>query len=148
MQLSRNLFFLFLFVLIVLPLPLYKLIWIMRSGEAEGTKFFTGHGNFGSVLGISTYPVIWFKTGKDTVYFNGNMDIPLKDGEKIPVLYQHSDPSDAKINVFSCVWGDTLAYSLGPLLVFLIVFFHPDLVPKKSAFILSKKRPWLKRVAG
>jgi hypothetical protein len=138
MRLSRNRFFLYLFVLLVLPLPLYKLIWILSSRKTEGTMYFTGHGNLGSVLGITTYPVIWFKSGKDTIYFNGNLNIPLREGEKVSVLYQRNDPGDAKIRLFSCLWGDTMAYDLAPFIILLIVFFHPDLIPKKSTILIGR----------
>jgi len=138
MRLSRNRFFLYLFVLLVLPLPLFKLIWILSSRKVEGTMYFTGHGNLGSVLGITTYPVIWFKSGKDTIYFNGNLNIPLREGEKVSVLYQRNDPADAKINLFSCLWGDTMAYDLAPFIILLIVFFHPDLIPKKSTILIGR----------
>jgi len=138
MRLSRNRFFLYLFILLVLPLPLYKLIWILSSRKTEGTMYFTGHGNLGSVLGITTYPVIWFKSGKDTIYFNGNLNIPLREGEKVSVLYQRNDPGDAKIRLFSCLWGDTMAYDLAPFIILLIVFFHPDLIPKKSTILIGR----------
>jgi len=143
MIVSRNLFFLVLLCLFLLPLPIYKLFWLARSRETTGTLYFIGHGNLGSVLGISTYPVIWFRSGPDTVYFNGNVNIPLKPDEKVSVRYQISDPSDAKINTLTCIWGDTLAYEFGPLLIFLIIFFHPDLVPKNSRILIGKK-PFLK----
>jgi len=100
--------------------------------------YFTGHGNLGSVLGITTYPVIWFKSGKDTIYFNGNLNIPLREGEKVSVLYQRNDPGDAKIRLFSCLWGDTMAYDLAPFIILLIVFFHPDLIPKKSTILIGR----------
>jgi hypothetical protein len=125
--------------IILLPLPVYKLIWLAGTRETMGTYYFTGHGNLGSVLGVSTYPVIWFRHGNDTVFFNGNVNIPLKPDEKISVRYQKKDPSDAKVNSFTCIWGDTLAYELGPLLIFLIVFFHPDLVPRKAKVMLDWK---------
>lgn len=115
----------------------------MNSKEATGTFYFTGHGNLGSVFGISTYPVIRFIIGKDTNYFNGNVNIPLNPDEKVLVRYQRNNPADAKINTFSCIWGDTLAYELGPFLILLVVFFHPDLVPKQ-AFIQVGKKPFLK----
>jgi hypothetical protein len=38
-----------------------------------------------------------------------------------------------------------LAYDFAPGLFLLILFFHPDLVPKKSKIILGKK-PFLKYV--
>src|SRR5450432_1560383 len=92
MTLSRNSFFLLLFGLMISPLLLYKLIWLAGTRETTGTMYFTGHGNLGSVLGISTYPVIRFTSGKDTVYFNGNVNIPLKPDEKVSVRYQRNDP--------------------------------------------------------
>ena len=139
MLLSRHSFFLLLLIIILLPLPMYKLFWLAGSRETTGTMYFTGHGNFGSVLGISTYPVIWFKQGRDTIFFNGNVNIPLKPDEKVSVRYQKKNPSDAKVNSFTCIWGDTLAYELGPFLIFLIVFLHPDLVPKKAKISLQWK---------
>jgi hypothetical protein len=148
MLFSRHLFFLCLFILIVLPLPLYKLIWLSGSGEATGTMYFTGHGNFGSVLGISSYPVIWFMAGKDTIFFNGNVNIPFKEGEKVPVRYRKNNPQDAKINMFSAIWGDTMAYMTGPFLIFLVIFFHPNLVPKKAKISVSGRRPWIRLVEG
>lgn len=143
MVLSRNSFFLVLFALIISPLPLYKLVWLASSRETTGTMYFTGHGNLGSVLGISTYPVIWFKHLGDTIYFNGNVNIPMKDGELVSVRYQKNNPQDAKINVFSCIWGDTLAYIMGPFLILFVVFFHPDLLPKKARVVLGG-RPFIK----
>ncbi len=145
MILSRNSFFLLVFVIVLLPLPLYKLIWLAGTRETTGKMYFLGHGNLGSVLGISTYPVISFRAGKDTIYFNGNVNIPLKPGEEVSVRYSKADPSDAKMNTFSCIWGDTMAYSLAPFLICLIVFLHPDLVPRKTKLRLGKK-PFIKYV--
>jgi len=130
-------------LVVLLPLPLYKLIWLAGTKETTGKMYFEGHGNLGSVLGISTYPVIRFKAGKDTFTFNGNVNIPLKADEEVPVRYRTQDPQDAKVNSFICIWGDTFAYGLGPLLIFLIVFFHPDLVPKNARLQIGNKRPYL-----
>ena len=139
MTLSRNLFFAGLAALLLLPLVAYKLIWLAGTCETTGTMYFTGHGNLGSVLGVSTYPVIRFSTGKDTILFNGNVNIPLKADERISVRYQKNNPSDAKINSWVCLWGDTLAYESGPFLILLIIYLHPDLVPRKSRLLIGKK---------
>ena len=139
MILNRQSFFLLLLVIVLLPLPLYKLFWLAGSRETTGTMYFTGHGNLGSALGISSYPVIWFTQGNDTIFFNGNVNIPLKQDEKVSVRFQVKNPSDAKVNSFICIWGDTLAYELGPFLVFMIAFLHPDLVPKKAKVSLKWK---------
>jgi hypothetical protein len=145
MTLSRHTFFLLLAMLLLMPLVLYKVIWLTGTRETTGTMYFTGHGNLGSVLGISTYPVIWFASGKDTIFFNGNVNVSLKQNEKVSVRYKTDNPSDAKINSFICIWGDTLAYELGPFLIFLIVYFHPDLIPRNARLILGK-RPFLQIV--
>ena len=76
MILSRNSFFLILFCIFLLPLPIYKFFWLVKSKETTGTLYFIGHGNLGSVLGISTYPVIWFLSGKDTVFLMGMLTYP------------------------------------------------------------------------
>lgn len=146
MTLSRNAFFRILFICVIAPLPVYKLIWLAGTRETMGTMFFTGHGNLGSVLGISTYPVIWFTAGSDTIYFNGNVNVPLKEGERVSVRYRKNNPQDAKMNEFSSIWGDTMAYMMGPFLIFLIIYFHPDLVPKKTMVVLGKQKPWVRFV--
>jgi hypothetical protein len=139
MILSRHSFFILLASLMLLPLVLYKLIWLAGTGETTGTMYFTGHGNLGSVLGISSYPVIRFALGRDTIFFNGNVNIPLRPDEKVSIRYRRKDPSDAKVNSFTCIWGDTMAYELGPFLILLILYFHPDLVPKKKRILMGKK---------
>ena len=105
--------------------------------------YFTGHGNLGSVFGISTYPVIQFRVGVDSFTFDGNVNIPFRVGEVVPVRYQRNNPEDAKINLFTSIWGDTLAYELAPFLILLVIFFHPDLIPKKASILLGRK-PFIK----
>jgi len=139
MILSRNIFFFFLLIMVLLPFVGYKLVWLSTTTETTGYMDFTGHGNLGSVFGISTYPVIRFTLGPHKIYFNGNVNIPLAPNEPVSVRYQSNDPEDAKINTFSCIWGDTLAYALAPLLILLVVFFHPEVVPKKSTICIGKK---------
>jgi hypothetical protein len=104
----------------------------MNSRSTVGTLEFIGHGNLGSALGMSTYPVIMFVVGSDTFHFNGAVNPELRRGQQISVRYLKQDPDDAKINSLLSLWGDTLAYSLGPLLVFLGLFLTPDIVPLKS----------------
>jgi hypothetical protein len=144
--LSRRLFFVILFLFLVAPFSIYKLYWILESEIALGKVQFTGHGNLGSVLGMSTYPVILFQAGKDSVYFNGNIDAGLKENTLIEVRYHRGDPSDAKMNTFMALWGDTLAYTIGPALVFLAVFFMNDIVPKDSRIMIGAT-PFIKIVS-
>ena len=144
-RMSRNQFFLLLFVVFIGPFFVNKLLWLSTSTLTTGAMRFIGHDNLGSVLGMSTYPVIRFITGRDTVYFNGNVNINLHRGEMIAVRYQKNNPSDAKVNTFVCIWGDTLAYGLLPLLVLVVLYLHPDIIPKKSSIQFGKK-PFIKIV--
>ena len=136
---TRNQFFLLLFVIFVGPFFANKLLWLATSTQTTGTMRFTGHDNLGSVLGMSSYPVIRFKAGRDTIYFNGNINLDLRRDELVSIRYQKNNPSDAKINTFVCVWGDTMAYSLLPFLILLVVYLHPDIIPKKSKIFINKK---------
>jgi hypothetical protein len=90
-----------------------------------------------------------FKTEKDSVIFNAGMFPPSKPGDPVPILYQIDNPSDAREDLPSRVWGDTLVYSLLPLLVLMVLFLTPDsldpLIPKRSKVILGKK-PFIKIV--
>ena len=116
-------------------------MWLATSRQTTGILLFTGHTL--EVQGISSHPVIRFKDGKDTVYFNGNVHLDRIPGEIIPVRYQKDNPSDAKVNAFVCIWIDTIAYALFPFLVLLILFLTPHrfdpLIPKKSKVLLGKK---------
>ena len=143
MSLGRNKFFFLLFLLVISPFAINKIIWLANAKRAIGEMRFIGHDNLGSALGISTYPVIKFKVGKDSFYFNGNFNIDLKKGETVPILYQEKNPTDAVVNTFASVWGETLAYGAGPFLILTVLFFHPLIIPKKSKIVFGSK-PFLK----
>lgn len=151
MILSRNRFFLLLFTISIVPFFAYKLAWLAGTKKTNGIVYFIGHGNLGSVLGISTYPVIQFKTGKDTIEFKGNINLDINPGAIVSVRYRKNDPADAKINTAICIWGDTLAYAIFPFIVLLIIFFIPErfdpIIPAKSKILLGKK-PFIKIISG
>src|SRR5579863_4450056 len=142
MQLNRTQFFLLLFIVLIGPFIIYKIYWLCNSRHTTGIVYFIGH-TLELQGGISTHRVIMFKTDKSTITFNAGMFDPCKPGDSVPVLYQKNNPSDARENLTSRIWGDTLVYSLLPLLVLLVIFLTPDsldpLIPKKSKIILGKK---------
>lgn len=92
---------------------------------------------------VYRYAVIWFIVGKDTVWFNGRNDILFEEGEQVPVRYQQKDPADAKLNVFLAIWGDTLIYGGIPVLMLLVIFLHPQIVPYRSKIRLNTTRPFI-----
>ena len=132
MILSRSSFFIILFVVVVVPWFIPKAIWFANSAKTTGSTEFVGHGNLGSALGMTTYPVVKFKVDSLTFHFNGNMNIPLKKGESVEVRFQKKNPSDATINSFGSIWGQTIAYGVGPFLFYLVLLLSPSIVPWRS----------------
>ena len=142
MQFSKTSFIVLLAMLLVLPFLIYKAVWIIRAVPATGTMCFMGktlNGQFSS-----EYPVIKFtSTGKDTLFFNGAEGVQLKIGEQVPVRYYRNNPSGARVNNFQGMWVDTCIYAIIPLVILLIIFFHPDIIPKRATIVIGKK-PFIK----
>ena len=139
MILSRSSFFIILFLLIVVPWFIPKTIWLINSKKAIGVMEFVGHDNLGSVLGMSTYPVVQFKVGDSVFHFNGNMNLSLQKGQSIEVRYQRNNPSDARINSLCTVWVDTFAYEAGPTLCWLVMLLSPGIIPWKSRVKIGRR---------
>jgi uncharacterized protein DUF3592 len=141
--LARNQFFLLLFFIVVTPFLAHKIIWLANSKQTTGSMWYTGHGNLGSALGISTYSVIRYKAGKDSLYFNSNINLDLKPGETVQIRYQKNNPSDAIADDFVSMWAETLVYAVFPVLILVVLFFMPQrfdpVIPKKSKVVLGKK---------
>ena len=91
-----------------------------------------------------SYSVISFFAGHDTIWFNSDDNIIYEVGETVPVRYQKDNPSDARVNIFADVWGDTLVYGAAPLLIVLMIFLHPKGIPRQSKFRLSSKKPFIR----
>lgn len=94
-----------------------------------------------------TYDVIMFSaTGKDTVFFNSADDESFSPGQIVPVLYQRSRPTEAKVDTFTGLWMDTVIYSGLFFLFIAVVFFHPQIIPYRARVQLLLKRPFIKLV--
>jgi hypothetical protein len=95
---------------------------------------FTGHSWDGNW--INSHPVIKFKASGKTIYFNNNVELDVKDGERVPVRYRKDDPTDAKVVTLAGIWGDTFVYALFPMLLCVVLFVMPDrfdpVIPKRS----------------
>jgi len=122
----------------VLPFIAYKLIWIIQAEHTTGTMCFMGktlNGQFSS-----EYPVIKFSsTGNDTVFFNGAEGVTLKPGERVPVFYYKNDLPGARMASFQGLWVDTIIYASIPLVLLLVIFFHPGIIPKNASILVGKK---------
>ena len=142
MILSRNIFFLLLLVLFTSPFIISKLVWLSNSTATTGKVWFIGK-TITLNGAISSHNVILFTVGKDSINFEAPINIPFKEGDPIPVRYASDDTSDAKINTFIRVWGDTLIYCLWPALVLLVIYLIPPsldpIIPRRSKIFLNRK---------
>lgn len=143
MLLSRNQFFLALLVLFTIPVIIPKLIWLTKSKSTTGKVWFTGR-TIELDGSITSHLVILFIAGKDSINFEAPQNLPYKEGAAVPVRYQSGDPSDARVNTFLRIWGDTIVYALWPTLVLLVLYLIPEsldpVIPRKSKVLLTRKK--------
>ena len=139
MTVSRNRFFAFL-VLLLLPFFIPRLIWLERSRPVTGSVSFTGKDQAGQFM--HTYAVVRFRVNDSLYWFNGPDNMLYPEGTLIPVLYQPTHPSDARIHSFLSVWGDLLVYTGIPFLLLLILFIHPEIIPWKKKIRIQAASPW------
>lgn len=147
MILSRGCFFCSLFFLLACPFAIYKVLWVAGTRHTVGVMSYVGHDGLGSVLGITTYPVILFRVGRDSIFFNGQDGYGFQPGDPVPVRYRVGDPFDAKIDLPMAVWGDTIVYSLFPVLVWLVLVLTPErfspLVPRGAKILIGGGWPFV-----
>ena len=136
-------FFLALLFFTTTPFLAFRCLWILHSRKTEGYMAFKGRGEAGEQIPL-LYTVIYFKYGKDTVWFNSQANPPLTPGERVPVRYQIDNPSDARLDLFVGIWGDTLVYSGIPALMLLVLFLHRAVIPWGSKVRLTWKKPFIK----
>ncbi|MES1219006.1 MAG: DUF3592 domain-containing protein, partial [Bacteroidota bacterium] len=130
--------FVIVLVIVITPFLLPKITWLARSKTTEGSVRFIGKNYSGQIT--HTYSVIRFEAGMDTFWFNSGDNIIFKEGESVPVRYEVNNPSDARVNIFADLWGDTLVYGAGPFFILLVVFFHPKGVPKRMKLLVNYKK--------
>jgi hypothetical protein len=145
MVVRRTTFFLTLFGIIITILVSNKLIWLMNSQKTTGVFAFQGRGN---ALEQITLPFseIYFRHGKDTIWFKGPGQLDMAPGTLVPVRYQPDDPADARVITFFGFWGGTAIYGGIVLLILLAIFLHPEIVPRRASLRLSFKKPFLQVV--
>lgn len=127
MTVSRNVLFGMSFIIVLAPFVIPKIIWLSHSEKTTGIMRFVGKSYTGQL--VHFYSEISFIAGRDTIWFNSEDNTIYNVGEIVPVRYQKNNPSDAKVNIFSNIWNDTVVYSAGPLIILLFIFFHPKGIP-------------------
>ena len=112
----------------------------MNSKRTNGRMWFTGHTL--ELKLISSHAVIVFKTGKDSIIFNGRLEPDVKEGSIIPVRYQVSNPRDARIDSFASIWGDTIVLALYPILALLVILlttiFIEPIIPRQLRLTIPR----------
>ncbi len=142
MVLHRHTFFLILFALLIVPPVAYKVFWLAGSKKAEGVFYMKQQGNALDQFRASN-SLIWFMNGKDTVWFEEPGYLNSKEGEKVAVRFQKSDPSDAKVDTFRIIWGGTVIYGGIPVLILLVLFLHPHVIPYHVRMRFTRKKPFI-----
>lgn len=147
MILSRNQFILVLLLVFVGPFILYRVNWIIHGEHTTGIMWFEGHSM--EPQSISSYPVIRFEVNHQNFYFSSNLDVELKEGQAVPMLYEKTNPWDAKIDSFATLWLDTVVYSLLPLGIILVIAVTPErfspLIPRNCSVKIGT-RPLIKLI--
>lgn len=141
MILNRTRFFLLLFCIIVSPFLLYNFIWLTVSAKANGLVRFHGKAYTGQL--VNEYSVVSFSDGKDTIWFNSSDGVMLKKGLRVAVYYMRNNPTNARVSIFSEIWGPIIGFSSVPILVLILAFIHPNLVPRHARFRLRAKKPFV-----
>ena len=144
MIIRRTNFFLLVGIILITPFLIHNMVWLAGSAKTNGVMSFVGKRYSGQM--VDTYSVIWFVAGNDTIWFNGKNNILFKEGEEVPVRYQRNDPSDAKVNIFLSVWGNTVIYGGILVVVLLVIFLHPQIIPYRSKIRLNNKKPFVQIV--
>lgn len=145
MIISRNFFFAMLAILPVGPLLGPRLFWLARSERGWGVMAFKGGGNAGEQMPLS-YSVIYFRHGKDTVWFNGLGSLGVSDGAIIPIRYQIDKPENARVDIWQAIWGDILVYEGIPVLMLLFIYADPVVIPYRKKVWLNWRRPFIRIV--
>jgi hypothetical protein len=145
MTLTRTRFFLYLFLLLLVPFLTPKLLWLTNTRTTTGRLAFEGRGDAGEQMPLN-YTIIWFRRGSDTIWIRGLGNLGLHPGDPVPIRYKADDPSNARVNIFAGIWGDTLVYGGIPLFMLLVIYLHPTVVPRRSKVRLVAGRPFIRLV--
>lgn len=140
MTLTKNRFF-GLLLLLLLPFFVPRMIWVLKSQLITGEASFTGKEQTGQYM--HTYAVVTFTVNDSAYWFNGPDNLLYQEGEKIAVRYQPHHPQDARINTFISLWGDLLVYTGIPFFLFLLLYIHPEVFPRRKKIRISGSAPFL-----
>jgi hypothetical protein len=146
MVIRRNTFFLVLALIYITVLAGPKLVWLIGTEKTNGIFAFQGRGN-----ALDQFPesssFIYFIHKNDTVWFKARGWLGLPENSPIAVRFKKNNPQDARINNFDGIWLSTMVYGSMPLLLLVVIFVHPHIVPWRSRVVLIPRKPFIKVIA-
>ncbi|MBO9201048.1 MULTISPECIES: DUF3592 domain-containing protein [Niastella] len=145
MVISRTKFFVAIILLLVTPLVVSKIIWLLQAKKTTGIFAFESYGPALDQIRFP-YSMIYFMVGKDTFWFKGPGKLELPENTLVPIRYLPRNPSNAKLDSFRSIWIGTIIYGGIPLLILLVIFLHPAIVPYRSKVHLTLDKPFLRVV--
>ena len=145
MIMHRTKFFLALISIWVIPLVAYKCIWLMQSRKVNGIFAFE---SLGPALDQIRFPysVLWFRNGNDTVWLKGPGGLQHKSGDVVPLRFIPGSEATAKVDNFKGIWMGTIIYGGIILLVLIVIFLHPEIIPYRSRVKLTGRQPFVSLV--
>ena len=142
MLVNRTVFFGVLCLIVFACLAAGKIYWLLNSRKVKAVFVMEERGNALEQIRI-THSNLYFTLGKDTIRFDGPLNLHLNTGDTIAARYNINNPSDARVLTFFGMWGSTIAYGGLPLFVLLICALHPQIVPYRSKLRLSVRKPFI-----
>jgi len=112
LKLTRNTIFFIGLCLILVYVAVNRLNFIRLGNFTNGKVY-----NIVKTSGNHTSPVIEFSTDSLIVKFHSETDEDLEPGQQVEVIYQRSDPRNAKVYSFIGFWLSPLLYCILPVIV-------------------------------
>lgn len=146
MVIHRNLFFLLIFLVYIIAVAGNKLVWLLGTDTATGIFAFQGRGN-----ALDQFPesasFIRFQYRNETIWFKARGWLGLPENAPVAVRFKKNNPQDARIDNFKGIWLSTVIYGSMPLLLLLVIFVHPQVVPWRSRIVLIRSKPFIKLIS-
>jgi hypothetical protein len=114
----------------------------MQSRKVNGIFAFE---SLGPALDQIRFPhsEFWFKNGRDTVWIIGPGGLKLEKGAIVPLRFIPGNETGAKVDNFKGIWMGTVVYGGIILLVFTVIFLHPEIIPYRSRVKLTGRLPFV-----
>ncbi|RYZ87669.1 MAG: hypothetical protein EOP04_11160 [Proteobacteria bacterium] len=95
----------------------WRALWIQNTAKATAVVLYVEEVRLRRSSGHHR-PVVTFSTGQNQVTAAGTLNLPVKSGDTLNILYNKSNPSDWRIDDLYWLWFDILDwYQFIPLTI-------------------------------